>query len=78
MKDPDFDRLVTLIMTERRTGLAFLKHRLLLSDSKVMRYLHMLEIDGVLSPEKPGGARDILRELLPYSTSFSQGAATKL
>lgn len=65
MTDPDYERLVDLIMSERRTGLAFLKHRLLLSDSKVLRYLHVLEKNGVLSAEKPGGARDILVEILP-------------
>ena len=61
--DHDLDRTIKLIMSERRTGLSFLKHRLLLSESKVLRHLKELEKRGILSAEKPGGSRTILIDL---------------
>ena len=60
MKDQDYLNAVKLVATERRAGNAFLRQRLLLSESKVQRLLRQMEKNGVISPVGPGGVRQVL------------------
>lgn len=58
--DKDYQLAVNLVLTERRAGAAFLKQRLLLSDSKVNRIFKQMEKDGVVSKLGAGGVRQVL------------------
>lgn len=61
----DYLKAVHLVLTERRAGAAFLKQKLLLSDSKVARLLKDMEKNGVVSKVLPGGARNVLLDPPP-------------
>ena len=58
----DYQHAVNLVLTERRAGPAYLKQKMLLSDSKVSRIIKQLEKDGVISKAGAGGARTVLKE----------------
>lgn len=60
MNDKDYLKAVELVATERRAGTAFLRQKLLLSDSKIQRLLKQMEKNGVVSAMGPGGARQVL------------------
>ena len=65
IKNEEYSKAVHLVLTERRAGAAFLKQRLLLSDSKVARLLKDMEKNGVVSKVLPGGARNVLLDPPP-------------
>ena len=61
----DYIKAVNLVLTERRAGAAFLKQKLLLSDSKVARLLKEMQENGVVSKVLLGGARNVLLDPPP-------------
>jgi len=73
--DKDYEKAVLLVLTERRAGPAFLKQKLLLSDSKVSRMLKQMEKEGVISKVGAGGARHVLK---PAPAIPAPAAADKL
>lgn len=75
MNSQEYDRAVNLVLTERRAGAAFIKSKLLLSDSKVARLLVEMEISGVVSPMTSGGARLVLQPRpLPLPSTLDERA----
>jgi len=60
MKLHEYELAITLVATEQRAGAAFLRQRLLLSESKVQRLLKQMEKDEIVSPVLAGGAREVL------------------
>lgn len=57
----DLQKARDLIMRERRTGTAFVRQSLFISDSKAKRILEALQAQGILSKPDASGARQILR-----------------
>lgn len=58
----DYEKAVQLVATTRKTGIAFLRQKLLLSESKVSRLLARMEKEGVISTVQSGGIRTVLIE----------------
>jgi len=60
--DPLYQEAVQIILESRKTSISFLQRKLRIGYNRAANLIESMEIKGILSPQQPNGAREILQQ----------------